>query len=267
MLFLHPLFQMLPEDQQECDGRHDRTDPVCQGLSIKGASGSKEDRKDYGKQHIVAFPEYRQKECGFASPKGSKAVHKYILEAERDDHQCENVDSPYTEIRLPGIFGEDTDEVFRYCSGYQEHDRGKGQTQQQYVLFCRFYPDNTFGSVIVAEDRLGPAGDPQHGTGDQHHIALNDSGACDQKIPFFRPAVSLQHRIQHDQDHTVCGQDQEGRNTQSQDPAEDHRGKIFPPQEGDLYGNFFPCEEPEGKSTGYKLGDDSSNGCPCHVHM
>ena len=141
---------MLPEDQQECDERHKRTDPVRQRLGVEGTSGSEEYGKDYGKQHIVSFPEYREEERSPASSQGGETVYKYILEAKGNDHQCEYLDSPYTEICLSGISGEDADEILRDRSGYQEHNGSKAQTQQQYVFFRRFYPVNVFGTVIVA---------------------------------------------------------------------------------------------------------------------
>lgn len=126
---------MLPEDQQECDGRHHRTDPVRQRLGIKGVFGSEEYRKNYGKQHIVSFPEYRKKKSGPASSQGGEAIYKYILETKGNDHQCEYMDPPYTEICLSKISGENPDEIFRNRSGYQEHDGSKAKTQQQYVFF------------------------------------------------------------------------------------------------------------------------------------
>ena len=141
---------MLPEDQQKCYRRHDCTDPVCQRLGVEGTPGSPEYGKDYGKQYVVAFPENGKEQSGPASSKGCKAIYKYILEAERNDHQSEYMDPPYTEICLSGIPGKNTDEIFRDSPGYQKHQGCKTQTQQQYVFFRRFYPVNVFGTVIVA---------------------------------------------------------------------------------------------------------------------
>lgn len=38
-------------------------------------------------------------------------------------------------------------------------------------------------TVIKADKRLGTAGNPQHGGGNQHHIALDDGGAGDEAYP------------------------------------------------------------------------------------
>ena len=141
---------MFFEDQQKGDRRHYSADPVGQRLGVESASGSEEYWQDDGKQHVVSFPEYREEQCGLASSKGGKAVYKHILETEGNDHHGKYPDTPYAEIELSGISGENADEIFRNRSGYQEHNCGKAQAEKKDVFLCRLNSVNIFGTIVVA---------------------------------------------------------------------------------------------------------------------
>ena len=124
-----PFFQMFPKNQQKRNGGHDSADTVCKRLGIKGAFGSKEHGKYNGKKHVISLsPEGKYQGC-FASSKSGKPIHKDVLEAEGDNHQGENTDSPSAKLQLQGIFGENPYKVFRHDSGKQEHQRGKAQAE------------------------------------------------------------------------------------------------------------------------------------------
>ncbi len=177
------------------------------------------------------------------------------------------MDPPHAQIHQLRLRGEDRDKRLGHDPGYHKHNGGKAQTQQQDIFFCLPDPVYGFGAVIVAEDCLGPAGDSQHGSGDQHHIALYDGSAGDQHIPFFSAAVFLQGGVEDNEDHAVSRQDQERRNAQRQDPSYDHRRKNLFPQKRNAYRNLFPDKEEKGKAAGGKLGDHSGNGSACHIHV
>ena len=97
--------------------------------------------------------------------------------------------------------------------------------------------------------------------------ALHNGGTGDEHITFAGTAVLLQHGIQDNDDHTVGCQNQEGGDTQYQDPFDDHGGPGRFPQPGYFDGNLFADQETESKGAGCKLCDDRGNGCTRHIHM
>ena len=258
---------MSAEKEEKGSSRHNRGDSVCNRLRVKRASGPEKDGKENSKKHVIPFPEHGEKQGSSGKSQRSKTVHKHILEAEWNDQQRKHMDSPGGKGYQRRLVGKDPDKVYRHNPGQYKHYGCKAEAEKQDIFFCLFHPVHSFCAVIVAEYGLCSAGNTQHGAGYEHHVALHNGGTGDEHITFAGTAVLLQHGIQDNDDHTVGCQNQEGGDTQYQDPFDDHGGPGRFPQPGYFDGNLFADQETESKGAGCKLCDDRGNGCTRHIHM
>ena len=113
----------------------------------------------------------------------------------------------------------------------------------------------------------GSAGNSQHGTGNQHHVALDNGGAGNENIALFRAAVFLKNGIQYNDNHAVRSQNQKRGNSQTNNFFHNQGRKCLLPKPRNLYGNFLPCEETKSKGAGGKLRDNGGNGCSGNFHI
>ena len=120
------------------------------------------------------------------------------------------MDAPSGQGYQGRLTGKDPDKVSGHNPGEDKHHGGKTEAQQQNIFFCLLNPVHSFCPVIIAEDSLCSAGDSQHRTCNEHHIALDNGGTGDEHIPLTGASVLLQHGVQNNNDDTVSSQDQNG---------------------------------------------------------
>lgn len=78
-LFFCSLFKMFFKNQKKGGRGHYRAYPVCNGLGVKCASCSKENREQQSEKHIIAFSEHGQKKSCPASSQSCKSIYKDVL--------------------------------------------------------------------------------------------------------------------------------------------------------------------------------------------
>ena len=92
--------------------------------------------------------------------------------------------------------------------GDQDHDRGNHKPQNRDMNLRFLDSFRSSRAVIIAQDRLGPAGNPAKRHGNHQHEALNDRHTGQQHISLLRSAVLLNHSIQCDDQNIVKRDDQ-----------------------------------------------------------
>ena len=95
-------------------------------------------------------------------------------------------------------------------------------------------------------------------------ITLHNGCTGDQRIAFTRSTITLQHSIQHNEQNTVTGKNQERRETKGDDSFHDAYMKIAPSK---AYRHPFAEQAAKYKETGDDLGNDRGNGSTGNAHM
>ena len=114
------------------------------------------------------------------------------------------MNAPDHELDDLRILAEQSRKVLGNQPGEQKHDRRKGKTQSKSPAYRFFDAGAGTGAVIVADNGLRPAGDAAHGGGDQHHIALHNGSAGNEKIALARTSEPLKNGV-HDNNHDTVG--------------------------------------------------------------
>lgn len=183
---------------------------------------------------------------------------------QRDDHKGEPLNIGDGTVQNLRIFCEEPYIDRRYCPGHDSHQNTEGNTQSGDVQ-NRFFDSLciTF-SIIEADYRLASQGDAAHRHGDEQKITLHNGCAGDQRITFTGAAVTLQHGVQDDEQNAVASENEERRETESDNPFHDMQVKISPSK---THRHPFAEQTAKDKQTGDNLRDDCCNGCTGNAHM
>ena len=122
-------------------------------------------------------------------------------------------------LRQLRIAGEEAHKHRGQGVGEHHHPRAEGEAQAHDALDGLFDTLQVAGAVVEADHRLGAQGEAAHGHGDEEQVALHDGGAGDQGVPLLRAAVPLEHRVEHDEQDAVGGDDQKGGTGRRRAPA------------------------------------------------
>ena len=98
--------------------------------------------------------------------------------------------------------------------GSDHHNRAEQQAQPHNGFHGLADTVRVTRAVIKADDRLGPQGHTPMGHRNNQQITLHNGGAGHQRITQFRPAVPLEHGIEHNQQYAVRGDNEKRRQTE-----------------------------------------------------
>ena len=143
------------------------------------------------------------------------------MEGERNHAECEHADAPHGKRNLLRIPGEDAHKHAARKLADKKHRRGEHKPHAEHPDIGTLDAVNLFGAVIEAEDGLRAACEAGKRHRDDLHAALHNRGAGDIGIAHFRPAVPLQHGIEHDEKDAVRGGDDKRGKTVKQHTAHD----------------------------------------------
>ena len=195
---------------------------------------------------------------------GSGLVHQGILDGQGDDHGGEYLNVAYRPRRHLRVLGKQAHKHRGQGVGHHRHEHTEGHAQGHDGLDGPLDALQVGRAVVEADHRLAAQGKAAHGHGDEEQIALHDGGAGHQGIPQLRPAVALEHSVQHDQQDAVRGDDEEGGQAEGQHPPHNVQFHATPPQ---AHRHPLPPQGEEHKGAGGHLGEHGGQGGPGHVQM
>ena len=121
-------FQILSVNHKEHQTGQTCCRSIREGLCIKCTLRRKRDRQDTCHHKIHNLSKQWQAKGKPCHPKRRQRIHKHILEAEWDHHQCKHLDSPYGQFPVSCIVCKNLHKILRQNSGYKEHHRCKCNT-------------------------------------------------------------------------------------------------------------------------------------------
>ena len=195
---------------------------------------------------------------------GGGLVHQGILDRQGDDHGGKDFDVAYRPRRHLRVLGKQAHKHRGQGVGHHRHEHTEGHAQGHDRPDGPFDAFQVGRAVVEADHRLAAQGKAAHGHGDEEQVALHDGGAGHQGIPQLRPAVALEHSVQHDQQDAVRGDDEEGGQAEGQHPPHDAPGEAAPPQ---AHRHPLPPQGEEDEGAGGHLGEHGGQSGPGHVQM
>lgn len=229
-------------------GGHRVGDRLGEEGGLRGDQGGQQEQTR--QEHALAEDGAEQGQPHVAQ--GGGLVHQGILDGQGDDHGGEYLNVAYRPRRHLRVLGKQAHKHRGQGVGHHRHEHTEGHAQGHDGLDGPLDALQVGRAVVEADHRLAAQGKAAHGHGDEEQIALHDGGAGHQGIPQLRPAVALEHSVQHDQQDAVRGDDEEGGQAEGQHPPHDAPGEAAPPQ---AYRHPFPPQGEEHKGAGGHLGE------------
>ena len=249
---------------EEQAGGHRGGHRIGDGLGQEGGRGGHQggQQEQAGQEHALAEQGAEQGQPHVAQ--GGGLVHQGVLDGQGENHGGEHLNIAHRLLRQLRIAGEQAHKHRGQGVGEYHHPRAEGEAQAHNTLDGLFDALQVAGAVVEADHRLGAQGEAAHGHGDEEQVALHDGGAGDQGVPLLRAAVPLEHRVEHDEQDAVGGDDQEGGQAEGEHPPHDGPVRPAPPQ-GHRHG--FAQQHGQHEGAGGHLGDHRGDGRPGHVHV
>ena len=265
LLEFHPVLggQAAVKGHPHGDETGQPADGVGDGLGPEDAGGAHPPlgQQDGQGGHDHRLAQQREEDGPLGAPQGGKAGLAHKLEGHEEEAEEILFQGHLAGLQHGGVTGEDGYQQMGHGDDQRPGQDGVARAQQGGEPDALPHPAVALGAEVVAQHRLGTAGDAVDRQGQNLPHRVQDGHDADVQIAAPDPQGGVAHHLYQ----AVGGGHDEAGHSQPQDIP--HQGQLEPQVFfADAADALAPCKEQQHPDHGGQLADDGGDGGPLDPH-